>query len=234
MAKFPFTEEQKRIVLGLAPCLKNKAIGATWVIMHGDDTVSIFDMGADNKLQNSDCNELLNSIDTPDLDVLEQYGLLRALEIHRRYTVNVGFWLETVDNELAEPAWADRRSQQITITGDVIGSNIGIQSSFQNIQQHIGHAEAIPENIRVELDQLFQSLGDQLQQLPSQHEDDAEVITYHATEAAKQLSASAPKKAIIRTNIEALAKAAENVRKVALPVVLTATEIARVLGPYLK
>jgi hypothetical protein len=111
----------------------------------------------------------------------------------------------------------------ITSSGQM---NLTIQSTLNNVAQHINVTPNIDNASKTEILELVQRLKTALASVPSDKSEEAEVVATYAEELVKDASAEQPKKAKIQISKQGLLQAAKNLASVVPSVLEIATNIA--------
>ena len=104
-------------------------------------------------------------------------------------------------------------------TGNIIGSNVSINSNLQNVRETIGAAKTVDDTTKAQLDQLLQQLSENLKKLPAEKATDAEAVAEAAGDLVKKATADKPNQKSVEISGKGLLEAAEGIASV-VPIAL--------------
>ena len=109
---------------------------------------------------------------------------------------------------------------KFSMSGDFRGAFINIKSTLTNVQQSIGDISTDDLDARMELEKLIERLGDALQKIPVEKQEDAQAVAETAKALIDVAKSEKPNKTMLQITGDGLKKAAQNLADV-MPVVLT-------------
>ena len=111
-------------------------------------------------------------------------------------------------------------ADRFNMSGDFRGAIINIKSTLTNVQQSVGDIRTSDETSRKELESLIGQLSEVLQNVPAEHQEEAQAVAETAKVLVDTAKAEKPNKTMLQISGEGLRQAAQNLAEV-MPTVLT-------------
>jgi hypothetical protein len=113
-----------------------------------------------------------------------------------------------------------KMADRFNMSGDFRGAIINIKSTLTNVQQSVGDIRTSDETSRKELESLIGQLSEVLQNVPAEHQEEAQAVAETAKVLVDTAKAEKPNKTMLQISGEGLRQAAQNLAEV-MPTVLT-------------
>jgi len=119
-------------------------------------------------------------------------------------------------------------SQQHIYSGDFRGANLNfnIKSTLTNVEQNVGNIVTADQDTRKELESLIKQLGEALQKIPTERQDEVQAVVETAKVLVDSAKVEKPNKTMIKITADGLKQAAENLAEVMPTIVPIAGQIA--------
>lgn len=168
--------------------------------------------------------------DTRDyLDILEREGKIQAANSFDGHSALLtAFGRITLRDPNYQPTVNanNTTNTSITISGNVSGSILNINSTLNDASQVVNAAPGLSSDVKSELMALIEELNQVLQEAPDEVVEDAEAVAESAKDLVAAATKEQPNRSRVRITKEGLEKAATNIASVLPRVLPVAMEIA--------